>query len=689
MKFPSYRPRSSQSYRRNLARRESLERRTEAREVRRVERRGRAINQRKFEVGPSPKNWPEFMELDATPTANPKKVLLSTMTSNWQFLSVTALAFLFVYVGSALVPWALGIFLDSGIERGLTSALLPGFLLMLGMVIIRAVGAFSEPLAMVAWMRGAFVWRRDMVHKIAGARGGGRDRKPSGEIVSAVTSDTQKVGNLMFGVPSSIGAIAAFVVIVVLMLATSLRLGLIVAIGLPVIILAMSFLVKPLQKRLNAQREERGKLTTLGADAVVGLRVLRGVGGEDSYNEKYAEQSERVRDTGIHAAALQALLGGLTTAVPAVFTALIVGLGLWEVYDGNLSYGDLVAFYGYTAYLAVPVSAATQFFQMLSDARVGASRIEKILSLEPLTSDDAVVSDAPQPDWSSASLRDETSGVVVHAGKMTALVAAEPQVSSDLAERLARTDDEYTVTALWPRARTATDDTGAVASSEFESVELGALPLRTVRESIVLSDAVAQLFQGRLRSNFNAARADEPIAREVPVQMADTGDGSGIAHRDHLRSPEAASDEEISVAVDVADAQDIVLGLEEGLDGYVAERGRSLSGGQRQRVALARAVLTEAPILVLVEPTSAVDSHTESRVAAKLREQRENRTTVVVSASPIVLGTMDDVILLDNDGHEVIRGRHQDLLDDPRYYNIVHRASGGAEDEAEDEGTAK
>lgn len=94
----------------------------------------------------------------------------------------------------------------------------------------------------------------------------------------------------------------------------------------------------------------------------------------------------------------------------------------------------------------------------------------------------------------------------------------------------------------------------------------------------------------------------------------------------------------------------------------ITERGRSLSGGQRQRVALARALLTEAPTLVLIEPTSALDSHTESRVARRLAAARSGRTTILVTESPLVLETCDEVVLLADDDTEAARGTHRDLL---------------------------
>lgn len=161
--------------------------------------------------------------------------------------------------------------------------------------------------------------------------------------------------------------------------------------------------------------------------------------------------------------------------------------------------------------------------------------------------------------------------------------------------------------------------------------------------------------------------------------MADTGDGSGIATREHSFHPLAADDAQLYEALKVAEAGDIVNGLDGGLDGYVAERGRSLSGGQRQRLALARAVLTQAPILIAIEPTSAVDSHTEMRIAQALTQYRADKTTLVVSSSPIMLHHADTVIMLNDDGSQRLRGTHQELSKDPSYVALVHRREANSE----------
>lgn len=657
-----------------------------ARRQRMSERGDRAIYQRQFQVGPQPKRWPEAFEVTSIREMDPAKIIRSTILENKFMIALAALVSTAAFAGTILIAWALGIVLDSGIERGLTAALIPGILLLLAAIGFRALGAASEPILLIVHMRASVGWVRAMLMKVAGVRGGGKNAIPSGEIVAAATTDNNRLGNLLYMIPEMMAATASFILAVVLMMPISVPLGLVVAIGLPITIGLMTFIIKPLQVRLDAQREERGKLTTLASDAVVGLRVLRGVGGEDSYIQRYIDQSDKVRDTGIRVAGLQAFLGGLATAVPGLFTAIIVGSGLWQVYNGSMTYGELVSFYGYTSYMAIPIHQATGFLAWYSDAKVAADRIGKVMAIEPLTSDAMVDSGAtasvptnhdgerspaernPTFDWASASLRDGQSGVEIRPRRHTAIVAANPDISANLLERLARTDDRHEVVAWWPG--------GA-------SIPLHAFELSEIRKGIVLSDAIAQLFQGRLRSNLEANNAAWPVPRGVGRQMGDTGDGSGVANRDHKNNPIAIPDTDLMLAMIAADGSDIVQSLEEGLDGYVAERGRSLSGGQRQRVALARAILTQAPVLLLVEPTSAVDSHTESRIAARLNAERRDRTTVVVTASPIMLGEADEVIFLDEHGMEAARGTHAELLNDSRYHAVVHRAA-GAQDEGKE-----
>jgi ABC-type multidrug transport system fused ATPase/permease subunit len=162
-----------------------------------------------------------------------------------------------------------------------------------------------------------------------------------------------------------------------------------------------------------------------------------------------------------------------------------------------------------------------------------------------------------------------------------------------------------------------------------------------VRERILVADNGSRLFSGSLRGELDP-RGD-------------------------------ATDEQILAAVEVASAQEILDALPEGLDSFVAERGREFSGGQQQRLRLVRALMADPPILILVEPTSAVDAHTEARIAARLGAHRHGRTTVVCTTSPLVLDRADHVVYVEA-GRVVAEGTHRELLDgEPRYAATVTR----------------
>jgi len=405
------------------------------------------------------------------------------------------------------------------------------------------------------------------------------------------------------------GAIASYAVIAVVLLRISTNLGLLVLVGVPLLTAALAFLVKPLQRRQAAQREQSGKLTTLGADTVSGLRVLRGIGGEQTFVQRYQRRSQQVRASGVRVAGVQATLDAAQVLLPGVFVVLVTWLGARQAVQGRIDLGDLVTFYGLSAFLVTPLRTATETLDKVTQAYVGARKIIAVLRVSPGVLDRTGHQRSEAlPD---ATLHDPTSGVTVQPGRLTAVVSARPEESAALADRLGRF-------AEVPSSPVLVDG---------ERIDL--LPLASVRRHVVVSESDPRLFSGPLR--------------------------------DQLVGPHGADDATVLRAIDTAAAHDVLQALPDGLDSDVEERGRSFSGGQRQRLTLARALLTDAPTLVLVEPTSAVDAHTEARIAERLRTHRAGRTTVVMTASPLLLDQVDHVLFLDG-GELAAEGSHRDLL---------------------------
>lgn len=521
-------------------------------------------------------------------------------------------------VALAVVPAALGRGIDAGLVTGDMSGLLVWSMAVTGLALVVAgAGAARHWFAVHNWLTATY-----RAAQIADAavidRGSAVTRElPAGEVVAVFANDVIRLGSVFDVAGRLMGAVVSYAVVSLVLVSMSPQIGLVVLVGGPVMLAGLIVIVRPLQRRQAEQREQAGRLTTLGADTVAGLRVLRGIGGENSFLARYCGQSQQVRQAGVRVAGMQAALDSSQILVPGLFAVAVVWWGARLVVAGDLTPGQLVAFYGYATFLAMPLRTVAEAVDRTIRARIAARKILRILAVRPDHADaEEGAADGIDID---GDLVDPLSGAIVAPGRLTAVVSDRPEDSAALAERLGR---------LGPGPHDV----------RFGGVRLRDLPLAEVRRRVVVSHADPHLFTGELR------------------EVLAPGTSEAALHR----------------ALEVVSAQDVLEALPGGLDAEVDERGRSFSGGQRQRLALARALLTGAEVLVLVEPTSAVDAHTEARIARQLAAHRRGRTTVVTTASPLVLDHADHVVLL-VDGVVAASGTHRDLLHDPAYRRVVHR----------------
>ena len=575
----------------------------------------------------------------------------------------------------AIVPAFLGQALDAGIENGLNGRVWGIGALLLVLFVVYAVGdTMLSYFGVTAWMRTAFDVDR-LVGRQISATGKDLSRQVStGEVATIIASDADYLGKFIEHLPALLGAAASFLVVAVLMLRTSVSLGLIVILGMPLVAAIVTLVIRPLQKRQAVQREAQSAVTTITTDTVAGLRILRGIGGEDVFARRYRDASQELRRRGVEVASSQATLMTLQVLLPGLFAAIVVWVAARMAVAGSLTPGGLITFYGYTAYLSWPLWVFTSSVQDYTRAVVGARRLSRLLEVAPAAGSlvERLNLDPAAAHPVSGDLVDTGSGLRLKEGRMTALVCPDPQVSADLAARLGRFTDAGPTVTLAGRPLTT-------------------MPLEQVRASVVVSGATAQLFTGTLREALDVRGGPDPQPaglEDLVRAETERTTGADVDQQVRPQEREAPGDDRLIEAIGIADAGDVLTSLSEGLAGMITEKGRSLSGGQRQRVALARALLTEAPTLVLIEPTSALDSHTEARVAAQVHRARAGRTTVVVTASPLVLEACDEVVLLDSSGAELLRSTHRELMAMARdghaqaadYRAVVSRAMGEDEE---------
>jgi ABC-type multidrug transport system fused ATPase/permease subunit len=448
----------------------------------------------------------------------------------------------------------------------------------------------------------------------------------AGEVASLGTTDVIRVGRLLDISARGTGAVVSIVIVAVILLSTSPQLGLVLLIGAPISALLVFPAMRPLERRQRAERQQRGAASSVAADTVAGLRVLRGLGGESDFAARYAVTSQAVRNATVRTSLIQSLLDGLQVLLPGAILVVITFLGARLVQAGTIPPGELVADYAYAAFLALPIQTLVQAASIWSAATVAAGRVISVLRLDvDIAAPVGALAALPDGD-----LVDEESGLSIRQGQVTAVVIADSDVASATAARLGRLTDP-----------------GDGKHVTLAGVALDTVPVSEVRRRILVLDRDPQLLVGTLRE-----AVDTPSAR---------------AHDD---DPRPSVDDAIAAAC----GADIVSGLGSGLDSLVSERGRSLSGGQRQRIALAAALRADPDVLVLDEPTSAVDAHTEAMIGARLGRLRRGRTTAIFTSSPLLLSRADQVVFLD--AGTVVTGTHAQLLaTDAGYRRVVTRGS--------------
>ncbi|MGY4275900.1 ABC transporter ATP-binding protein [Streptomyces sp. M18.1] len=472
----------------------------------------------------------------------------------------------------------------------------------------------------------------------------------AGEVVTIGVGDVQTISTSLTAVGPGVGAVVAYACVGGLLLSVSTRLALVVLLGVPLLGVVLGPLMGRLQGREAEYRERQSVLTARIGDLAGGLRVLNGLGGKSLVAEAFRRDSGRLREQGYRVGAVTSWIQALGVGLPMLFLALVTWMGARLAARGQISVGELVSVYGYVVALGWPVAFLIEMGHQLSRGVVAARRVVAFLRLEP--EPDTGTRDAPAEP---SVLYDPASGVRVRPGRLTALAGARPADAAELIDRL-----------------------GRYAPSEvtWGDVPLSEVPLAQVRERILVAEAEADLFAGTLREVIGvrgrpiegADRGDVGLRRAGP-----TGDDEPADARRPLGAPSHAS---LARAIRTAAAEDILQSLPDGLETPVAAQARDLSGGQRQRVRLARALFADPEVLLAVEPTSALDAHTEATVARRLRDARAGRTTVVACTSPLLLDRADVVHHL-VDGKVVATGTHRELLAaEPGYRALVSREDG-------------
>lgn len=461
------------------------------------------------------------------------------------------------------------------------------------------------------------------------------NRARTGELMSKITTDTNTLKDvyaeyLLLFATHILTVASMFAVLLVI----EWRLGLTVLASFPVLFIVLFFILRRVKKSARRQRSNEGRLASRVGEILGAMLLVQAFGRERFERERFDEESAQSMEESIRTARMEAAATRTVEIVIAVGTAIVVVFGSLQVLRGRMTPGDLLVFVAYVTGMYRPVKNMARLSARMSKASVSADRINDILEIEPAIRDtpDAIEARGLRGEirFENVSFGYEDDEPILRnvsfaipAGTRVALVGASGAGKSTIANLILRLHD--------------------------------------AREGRVTIDGLdVRQFQR------------ESLRREIGVVLQDTIlFGTSIRENIAYGKPEA-SDAEIEAAARDVHAHDFIAALPEGYDAVLGERGSTISGGQRQRICLARALIKKPSILIMDEPTSAVDADSEALIRDAVHHLQRGKTTLVIAHQLYSVEDADWILVL-RDGEIVEQGTHTELCARGEYYREFFR----------------
>lgn len=428
----------------------------------------------------------------------------------------------------------------------------------------------------------------------------------AGDIIEVAEDDIGAIADGFSAIEFTVVGIGTYIAAGVYLLTQSWRVGISILIAVPVLCLLLPRVLGKLRGYLSDYRKTAGTVTSMAEDAATGHRVLSGIRGRSAFLESYRKTSLEMKCKGLDVANMRALIDGLRELIPALVLLAVLGMALLQWQAGWMDAGQLVSFYGLAIYLLQPVTSVISALQRLVPAAVGLERGQNVLSSgrEPRSGTDAIPA--------VREVSDPQTGLRISAG-YSVVFADTLSEMRNIAERLAGADSK--------------------GEGRVNGIPYNTYSETAIRRAAILADTDAILVSGTLSQILGGSRYSEAdkihALREASLgELADRSKNS--------------------------------------LDQYIADGGRNLSGGQRQRLVLARSLIPDPQVLVLVEPTSALDTVTEDDVIKHLYQGRRGAVTVAVTRSPAHMLQADTVFWI-RDGAVFLNGEHRELMKNREY----------------------
>jgi ATP-binding cassette subfamily B protein len=558
---------------------------------------------------------------------------------------LTVAAAIVSLVAATAIPLVIKAIIDGPVAQHRAGELVPYAGLLLGLALVECISNFTRRyFSILASLRMETELRNEFYAHLQALQVGFHDNWQSGQLLSRATADIQALRRFIgFGLVFASFFGILWLAVLAILLKLDWRLGVVSALAaLPVLFFSRSFFRRYAVIARGVQ-DQQGDLATVVEETATGVRIIKGFGRESLLRERFETEADRLREINLAGVRVRARAWTSFGLVPNLTLALILLGGGFAVAQGQLSIGGLVAFMTYLFMLVWPLDALGWVLSMGEEATTAARRLSEVLDVSPEVQEQpgarTVTAARGAVRFENVGFRYAGTGewilrdldLSLEPGETVALVGATGSGKS-------------TVAALVPRLY----DPGE-GRLTLDGRDLRELTLRSLRAHVGVAFEDPILFSASVRENL-------------------------------LMGRNAVSDVQLRRALQAAQA-DFVWSLPWGLETRIGEQGHSLSGGQRQRLALARAMLGSPRVLVLDDPLSSVDVHTEREIEEALASVLAGVTALLVAHRPSTLALADRVALLEN-GRIADSGTHSELMRrSPLYRSLLAgpESEGGGE----------
>ena len=553
---------------------------------------------------------------------------------HWR-LSVAVLVMLGAVASSMAIPRLLGTAIDSALADGVRAdlAILAGVIMGLGL--IRGLtGYFQSYLSEGVSQRAAFDIRNDFFEKLQGLSFGFHDKQQTGNLMSKATADVDAVRWLFsMGIIHGLRITLMLAAVAVVLIWMNYRLGLATMSFVPLFVWHAMAMGQRMRGSWMAVQLETGRMTTVLQESLAGMRVVKAFGARRHEEGKFEKRAEALAEHSYNVAALFATRGSMMTFFFSIATGVILWVGGREVAADRLTAGEMAAFILYMSMLAMPVRMSGWIVNIFSRASSAGKRIFDVLDAESPVKESA---DATEMGRVEGNVRFENVTLAYDSGPPAIRnVTFEVEPGQLVAILGAAGSGKSTLVHVIPRFYDVSSGRVLIDGTDTREATLASLR-RNV--GIVLQDVF--VFGASIRDNIRYGVDD-------------------------------TTDAEVVRAAEIAQLHDFIVGLPQGYDTPVGERGVTLSGGQRQRLAIARTLLLDPPVLILDDSTSSVDVGTEYHIQRALAEVVKNRTTFVIAHRLSTIREADLILVIEN-GEVVERGTHEELSRRDGYYRKIY-----------------